>query len=236
MISRPPLAPGSRSSSLAARASIQLQRRRRAGAPAAGRGALLALALLVGSLASQRAARADGRFVDVHAGVLAGALTGGGSAGTADFFHQISGPGLGAEVGVRLLILDLSFRFMQTFDSSGRGGTISYIPLLGPSIEIPVARHMVLRPALAAGFGFGTPGPAHAPLSADQISAKGLLVVGKLGVERFFGPVFGLSLHAEGGYHYFIGGSGLVNGTAASDHSSGWQMGLFGSAVIHLGV
>ena len=195
---------------------------------------MLGLAAL--SLASPRLARADGRFIDLHGGLLAGGITGGGSAGNADFFHQIGGPGVGAEVGLRLLILDLSFRFLQTFDSSGRGGTISYIPLLGPSIEIPVARHLVLRPAVAAGFGFGTPGPAHAPLSADQISAKGLLVLGKLGVERFFGPVFGLSLHAEGGYHYFIGGSGLVNGTSASDHSSGWQMGLFGSAVVHLGI
>jgi len=194
------------------------------------------LSVSLASLAHPRPARADGRFIDLHAGVLAGGLTGGGSAGAADFFHQISGPGLGAEVGLRLLILDLSFRFMQTFDSGGRGGTISYIPMLGPSIEIPVARHLVLRPSVAAGFGFGTPGPAHAPLSADQISAKGLLVVGKLGVERFFGPVFGLALQAEGGYHYFVGGSGLINGTAASDHSSGWQMGLFGSAVVHLGI
>lgn len=197
--------------------------------------AALVLAVVV-TTARPREARADGRFIDVHGGLLAGGLTGGGSAGNADFFHQISGPGMGAEVGVRLLILDLSFRFLQTFDSGGRGGTISYIPMLGPSIEISVARHLVLRPALAAGFGFGTPGPAHAPLSADQISAKGLLVLGKLGVERFIGPVFGLSVHAEGGYHYFIGGSGLINGTSASDHSSGWQMGLFGSAVVHLGI
>jgi len=199
-------------------------------------GVALALSVAGASLSNQRAARADGRFVDVHAGVLAGGLTGGGSAGAADFFHQISGPGVGAEVGLRLLVLDLSFRFMQTFNSDGRGGTLSYIPMLGPTFEIPVARHLILRPALAAGFGFGTPGPAHAPLSADQISAKGLLVVGKLGVERFFGPVFGLSLHAEGGYHYFVGGSGLINGSSASDHSSGWQMGLFGSAVVHLGI
>src|SRR5205814_8155952 len=98
------------------------------------------------------------------------------------------------------------------------GGTLSYIPMLCPSIEIPVGHRLVLRPGLAAGFGFGTPGPAHAPLSADQISAKGLLVMGRLGVERFFGPVVGLSVHAEGGYHYFIGGSGLINGTSASDH------------------
>lgn len=209
----------------------------RHGRTTAWMGAGLAAALLVASAWDQREARADdGRFIDVHAALLAGGLTGGGSAGTADFFHQISGPGLGAELGLRLLIVDLSFRFMQTFDSDGRGGTLSYIPMLGPSIELPVARHLVLRPAVAAGFGFGTPGPAHAPLSADQISAKGLLVVAKLGVERFFGPVFGLAVHAEGGYHYFIGGSGLINGTAASDHSSGWQMGLFGSAVLHLGI
>jgi len=194
-----------------------------------------ALALLLTGLLAPREARADGTFIDVHAGVLAGGLTGGGSAGTADFFHQIGGPGVGAEVGIRLLILDLSFRFMQTFNSDGRGGTISYIPMLGPTFEIPLARRLVLRPGLAAGFGFGTPGPAHAPLSADQISAKGLLVMGRLGVERFFGPVFGLAVQAEGGYHYFIGGSGLVNG-AESDHSSGWQMGVFGSAVIHLGI
>lgn len=203
---------------------------------APGLGSALALSVFLASVLAQRPARADdGRFIDVHAGLLAGGMTGGGSAGTADFFHQISGPGVGVEVGLRLLIVDLSFRFMQTFDSDGRGGTLSYIPMLGPSIEIPVARHLVLRPSVAAGFGFGTPGPAHAPLSADQISAKGLLVMGKLGVERFFGPVFGLAVHAEGGYHYFVGGSGLVNGTA-SDHSSGWQMGLFGSAVVHLGI
>ena len=198
-------------------------------------GLAAALALLLTGLASPRAAWADGTFIDVHGGILAGGLTGGGSAGTADFFHQIAGPGVGAEVGVRLLIMDLSFRFMQTFDSDGRGGTISYIPMLGPTFEIHLARRLVLRPGLAAGFGFGTPGPAHAPLSADQISAKGLLVMGRLGVERFFGPVFGLAVQAEGGYHYFISGSGLVNG-ASSDHSSGWQLGLFGSAVVHLGI
>lgn len=199
-------------------------------------GGLLA-GLLLGALLPPRTARADGRFVDVHAAVLAGGVSGGGSAtGAPDFFRQVRGPAVGAEVGIRLLILDLSFRFLQTFDTNGRGGTISYIPMLGPSVEIPVARHLVLRPGLAAGFGFGTPGPAHAPLTADQISAKGLLVMGRLGVERFFGPVVGLAAHVEGGYHYFIGGSGLINGSSVSDHSSGWQMGVFGSFVVHIGV
>lgn len=208
---------------------------RRAGSSLAG--FVGALALVVAGLAAPRAARADGRFIDVHGAFLAGGITGGGSArGAPDFFRQIRGPGAGVEVGVRLLVLDLSVRFLQTFDADGRGGTISYIPMLGPTFEIPVGRRLVLRPGVAAGFGFGTPGPAHAPLSADQISAKGLLVMARLGVERFIGPVFGVAVHAEGGYHYFIGGSGLLNGSSVSDHSSGWQMGLFGSFVVHLGV
>ena len=160
------------------------------------------LAPLLGGAGQPRASRVldDGRFVDVHGGRPRGRRLGGGSAtGAPDFFRQVRGPAVGAEVGIRLLILDLSFRFLQTFDADGRGGTISYIPMLGPSVEIPVARHLVLRPSVAAGFGFGTPGPAHAPLTADQISAKGLLVMGRLGVERFFGPVMGLAAHVEGG-------------------------------------
>jgi hypothetical protein len=195
------------------------------------------------------AARADGRFIDVHGAVLAGGIVGGGTAsGAPDFFEQTRGPGIGAEVGVRLLILDLSVRFLQVIGANGREGTLSYIPMLGPSIEIPLIGggtdvegrrrlpKLVLRPGLAAGFGFGTPRPAHAPLSADQISAKGLLVIGRVGVERFFGPVVGLAVHVEGGYHYFLGGAGVINGSSVSDHSEGWQLGLFGSVVVHLGI
>jgi hypothetical protein len=196
-----------------------------------------------------RTARADGRIVDFHGAVLAGGIMGGGTAsGAPDFYRQTRGPGLGAEVGVRLLVLDLSVRFFQVIGSNGREGTISYIPMLGPSFEIPVMgggtdihgrprpATVVLRPGVAAGFGFGTPGPAHAPLSADQISAKGLLVMGRLGVERFFGPVLGLAAQVEGGYHYFLGGAGLINGSAVSDHSEGWQLGAFGSIILHLGI
>jgi hypothetical protein len=193
-------------------------------------------------------ARADGRFIDLHGGVLVGGMTGGGSAGDADFFKRTGGPGFGAEVGLRLLILDFSLRFFQVVGSSGREGTLSYIPMVGPSIEIPLMgggtdmsgrsrpAKLVLRPGLAAGFAFGTPGPAHAPLSADQISAKGLLVDGRVGVERFIGPVLGLAVQVEGGYHYLLGGSGIVNGSSVGDHSSGWQLGLFGSVVVHLGI
>jgi len=208
------------------------------------------LAVAVGALlALSGVARADGRIVDFHGAILAGGTIGGGSAsGAPDFFEQTRGPGIGAEVGVRLFVMDLSLRFLQVFDSSGRKGTISYIPMLGPTLEIPVVgggtdihgrprkARVVLRPGLAAGFGFGTPGPAHAPLSADQISAKGLLVMGRFGIEQFVGPVVGLAAQIEGGYHYFIGGGGVANGSSVSSHSEGWQLGVFGSVVLHLGI
>jgi hypothetical protein len=130
--------------------------------------------------------------------------------------------------------------------SSGREGTLSTI-MLGPMFEIPVlggeldtAGHrrpakLVLRPGATAGLGFGTPAPVNPPLSADQISGKGFLANARFGAEYFVQPWFGLEAHVEGGYHYFVGGEGVLNGAAVQDHSSGGQFGLFGSAVLHLG-
>lgn len=194
-------------------------------------------------------ARAEGRFVDLHGEVLVGAMTGRGSDKAApDFFHQTQGPGFGVELGVRLLVLDLSVRFVQMIGTDGREGTLTLLPMFGPSLEIPLQKgstdllgkrqppKLVLRPGVAAGFGFGTPAPVHGALSADQISAKGLIIMGRCGVERFFGPFVGLEAHIEGGYHYLLGGEGIVNGTSASDHSQGWQLGAFGGVVLHLGI
>jgi hypothetical protein len=194
-------------------------------------------------------ARAEGRFVDLHGEVMVGAMTGRGSDKAApDFFHQTQGPGFGVELGVRLLVLDLSVRFIQMVGSDGREGTLTLLPMFGPSLEIPLQKgdsdllgkrrppKLVLRPGVAAGFGFGTPAPVHGALSADQISAKGLIVMGRCGVERFFGPFVGLEAHIEGGYHYLLGGEGVVNGASASDHSQGWQLGAFGGVVLHLGI
>jgi len=194
-------------------------------------------------------AHADGRIVDLHGAVVAGGMTGwgNGATGSPDFFREAQGPGFGAELGVRLLVLDLSVRFLQMVGSNGREGTLSTV-MFGPTLEIPIeggrvdtAGHRrpaktVLRPSLAAGVGFGTPAPVNPPLSADQISGKGFLTTARFGIERFFGPVFGLEAHAEAGYHYFLGGQGLINGSRVDDHSSGGHVGLFAGAVLHLGI
>ncbi|HEY8924096.1 MAG TPA: hypothetical protein VIU64_06920 [Polyangia bacterium] len=203
---------------------------------------------LAGALAVAPAmARAEGRFVDLHAGLMFGGLTGGGNGGpsTPDFFSGTRSA-FGAEIGLRLLVIDLSIRFLQMLGSNGREGTLSTI-MLGPMFEIPVlggeldtASHrrpvkLVLRPGATAGLGFGTPAPVNPPLSADQISGKGFLANARFGAEYFVQPWFGLEAHVEGGYHYFVGGEGVLNGAAVQDHSSGGQFGLFGAAVLHLG-
>jgi len=203
---------------------------------------------LAGALAGTPAvARAEARFVDLHGGLVFGGITGGGNGGptTPDFFSGTRA-GFGAEIGLRLLVIDLSIRFVQMLGSNGREGTLSTI-MLGPMFEIPVlggevdtAGHrrpvkLVLRPGATAGLGFGTPAPVNPPLSADQISGKGFLANARFGAEYFVQPWFGLEAHVEGGYHYFIGGEGVLNGAAVQDHSSGGQFGLFGGAVLHLG-
>lgn len=208
----------------------------------------LVLAAAIVALAPS-VARADGRIVDLHTGLVTGGMTGwgNGGVGSPDFFHQVQGPGLGVELGLRLLVLDLSIRFIQMFGTDGRAGTLSTI-MLGPVLEIPLLDggtdadgrrrlpKLVLRPGLAVGVGLGTPAPVNPPLSADQISGKGFLGVARCGIERFFGPWFGLEGHVEGGYHYFLGGEGLINGADMKGHSSGGQIAVFGSAVAHVGL
>jgi hypothetical protein len=210
-----------------------------------GRGStpiVMALAALAGAavcLGGARAAQARAKLLDLHVGAVAGGMTGRGvDNSTPDFFHLAQGPAFGAEVGLRFLVLDLSIRFVQLVDSSGRAGTLSTV-MFGPSVEIPIVSRgerpvLLLRPGIGVGFGFGTPLPVDLPLSNDQISGKGLLVVGRFQVERMFGPVFGLGVEAQGGYHYFFGADATVNDQKS--HSSGWQIAAFGMLTFHFGI
>jgi hypothetical protein len=211
---------------------------------AALRAALMAGAFVI-VIAWSGAARArGGKLIDFHGAFLAGPLVGGGAAGAMDVFRRTQGGGFGLELGARLLVIDLSVRFLQTIGSGGFQGTLSSI-LIGPSVEIAVKGGgidalgkprpplVVIRPGLAAGLGFGTAAPVDPPLSNDQLAGKGLMIVGRFAVERMFGPVLAVGGEVQGGYHYFFGASGVVNG---NDRSDGWQVGAFGTVAFHLGI
>jgi hypothetical protein len=201
----------------------------------AGLGLALGLCLVLGAVAPAQA-----RLIDLYAGPRAGGIVGWGSrSSTPDFFEKVRGAALGAEVGVKVLVLNLSVSFMQLIDGSGRSGTLSQA-LLGLEIDIPLGpgqrredrRKLLLRPGAGAGVAFGTPGPVHPPLSNDQISDKGFVSQTKLALEYNPNVVLGFGVEGAFGYHYFIGAQAAND---VSTHSSGYQLtGLF-TATLHLG-
>lgn len=216
---------------------------RRRGFPSWLAAALIA-ATVLGTAGAARA-QAGGKLIDLHGSVLVGGMTGRGTnSAVPDIFRQSQGAGFGLELGARLLILDVSIRFLQMLGPNGYGGTM-LTGLVGPMMEIPIVSggtdadgkarppKVVIRPGLAAGVAFGTLVPVDPPLNDAQLASKGLLAVGRFGVERMFGRFLGLGGELQGGYHYMFGASNAVNG---SDHSQGWQGSLFATASFHLGI
>jgi hypothetical protein len=207
---------------------------------------VLAFVVVGAGLSSSARAQARSKRVDLYGSVLVGGTTGGGTArGAPDFFDASEGLASGVKLGVRLFVVDFSIRFLQMIDSHGAASTLS-TALLGSTLEIPlvgggqdVTGHprrleVVLRPGLGAGFALGTPAPVHLPIDNAQLSAKGFLVEGSCGVERLFGPYFGIGATLEGGYHYLFGQSATLN--SSSDRSQGWQLAIFTTFTGHFGV
>jgi hypothetical protein len=202
-----------------------------------GRNLLVALAV-AGTLAA--AQPADARLIDLYAGATAGGVGGWGTTpNTPDFFDSTRGPGFGFDLGMKLLVFDLSANFLQVVDGSGLSGTLIQF-LLGIEVDIPLGDAKlpdglprdVLRPEVAGGLGFGTPGPVNPPLTDSQVSAKGIVANGSVGYEHYLNPFMAVGGQVTFGYHYFFGGD-EVNG--ASSHSAGYHVIGLGTFTFHLG-
>jgi len=209
---------------------------------------ILLLALAVFGAASLRARPAEARLIDLHAGAIAGGVTGWGTtANTPDFFKRRGGPGVGAELGVKLLIFDVSVNFLQIFDSSGRGATLTQ-GLFGVNIDVPVGNQKfqdgvergksknIIRPIANIGVALGTPEPVHLPVDNAQLSSKGLVSYWGVGYEHFINEFMGVGAVANFGYHYFIGGGKSEDPTVMNQsHSAGYQFAGFATLTFHLG-
>jgi hypothetical protein len=192
------------------------------------------------ALALLAARPAEARLIDLHAGALAGAMTGwGNDPKTPDFFSKTRGGAVGAEVGLKLLVFDLSVRFLQVLDRSGAAGTLSEARL-GVAIDVPVGdgktpegkEKVLFRPGLYGGFGFGTPAPVKPPLSADQISDKGLVSNLRLALDYNIFNALAIGVEGDVGYHYFLGGQAIND---SQGHSSGVQAAGLATLTFHLG-
>jgi len=189
---------------------------------------------------------AEARLIDLHAGLTGGGITGWGStSGTPDFFDRRKGGGLGAELGVKLLVFDLSATFFQYLDGGGRAGTLEQL-LFGVNIDVPVGNDKfqegvergksrnIIRPLANIGIATGTPEPVQLPLDNAQISSKGIVSYWGVGYEHFLNEFMGFGGELEGGYHYFIdGGRSML--AANQTHSSGYQLAGFAKFTFHLG-
>ncbi len=162
-------------------------------------GTLLAAA----GLLAVAARPAQARLVDLHVAGQVGALGGWGSSSRPDFFDHTHGGTVGAEVGLKLLVFDLSGSFTQVLNSSGASGTLSQL-VLSIDVDIPIGRKrlstgqtvQIIHPSVGGGVAFGTPGPVSPPLDAAQISDKGLVVPARVGYEYFLNPF--IAVGAEG--------------------------------------
>jgi len=209
----------------------------------------LVLAIAVFGVASLRAGPAEARLIDLHAGAIAGGITGWGTTTeTPDFFQRRRGPGAGVELGVKMLVFDLSADFFQVFDGNGRAGTLSQL-LFGVNIDVPVGNQKfqdgvergksknIIRPVANIGVAAGTPEPVHPPLDNAQISSKGFVSYWGIGYEHFINEFLGVGAAANFGYHYFIdGGISMTDPNQPNqNHSAGYQLTGFATLTFHLG-
>jgi hypothetical protein len=205
--------------------------------------ALAALALGTTALAARPA---QARLIDLRADVRGGGFTGwGNTANTPDFFERRGGGGLGAEVGVKLLIFDVSANFFQVLGGNGAEATLTQL-LAGINLDVPLGNDKfqsgidrghnknILHPLANFGFALGTPEPIHPPLDNAQISHKGLVTNVGLGYEHFLTGVIAVGAEVDYGYHYFVGG-GQTMMAANQTYSSGTQLAGYATLTFHLG-
>ncbi|HSZ81749.1 MAG TPA: hypothetical protein VLA14_05680 [Polyangia bacterium] len=210
------------------------------------RSVALSLAAAALGLTAFAARPAEARLIDLRAGVEGGGITGwGATSNTPDFFDRRKGEGLGVDVGVKLLIFDVSANFFQVIDSNGREATLTQV-LGGVNIDVPVGHDKfqtgidrghnknILHPLAEIGFAAGTPAPVHPPLDNAQISDKGLVTYVGLGYEHFLTGVIAIGAEADYGYHYFTGG-GKSMLVANQLYSSGTQLAGYATLTFHLG-
>jgi len=187
-------------------------------------------------------AAAHARYIDLRLGLNAGGMYGWGTTpNTQDMFNRAAGPGFGAEIGLKLLVFDVSVNVLQIVKSGGLSATLIQ-GMLGTDIDVPVARaklpsghHMhIMHFGLEGGFVLGTNAPAMVPVTNDQLADKGISSRFRVGYEFLLNDFMGVGPSVDVGYHYLLGGQ-MVAANNTADHSSGYHLIGVASFIFHLG-
>ncbi len=173
---------------------------------------------------------AEAKLLDLYAATRAGGTVGWGlneiNPQASDFFKQVRGPTVGAEVGIELLLLNASINFNQMFDNNGPAGTLTQF-LLGFDGEIDLDGRQkprtFLRLGIAGGVALGTHKPVDPPLDNNQVSDKGFVGQATVALDHHLNDVFSVGIELIPGYHFFFaGGAAPVND--AGNQSQGVHM------------
>lgn len=173
-------------------------------------------------------------YAEVHGGALGGQGTGGdlvnNTANMFDeaFFEQAPHGAYGVLVGGRFLFVDAQIQHHQ-FTDGDRLATWTQFAA-GIDFELPIGsqtpeqkkagKGSYLEFGAHVGFGLGTGQQVMPPLSNDEISDKGFILQGKLGLGKHLNKVFDLGLAVPISYGYFFKSGG---GAAVNDLSTHYQ-------------
>ena len=146
----------------------------------------------------------------------------GTTSNTPDFFGRAAGPGFGFELGLKLLVFDLSVSFLQIIDGDGLSGTLTPGPVRGGDRH-PGRAHAKLDERRRASTSC-TPGDRRRRRAGDrraasvrrstneQLADKGFVVALPLRLRVLLEPVHGRRRpRLDFGYHYFLGGQAVNN-------------------------
>jgi hypothetical protein len=130
-----------------------------------------------------------------------------------DFFYRNEGGVTGFKLGVDVLFLEAIVDFKQGFSLGGwQSAWIGFLAGLKGTFDL--GETTVGYVAADVGFGVGTEGPFNPPVNDANVAQKGVVAVGRLGVDRQLNSVISVGIELDVGYHYlFLGGAAVSGAT-----------------------
>ena len=193
---------------------------------------LCAVALLCATAMPARAGLFE-VYGQLHAG--GGFGRGSAGAGSRDFFEAVQGGGIGGEVGVEIVYIDLFVDHYEFFTNKLQGNWTQF--MLGFDASFPMDDDHTTEATIGvdAGLGVGVLGSKTLADQTLQVSTRGLISELRLQGDRLLGKYASFGLDLRVGYHYLFDADKPINLPDNSGRSQGMQ--LFGGVAfkVHFG-
>ena len=185
-----------------------------------------ALIVLGALVTAPAAASADVVEFKLYGEARGGGMYGSGLSGDqkdAAFFQKSKGLGYGGAIGGRILILDVNIKHMQYRHSGDlstwtqfNGGLVLDVNL-GSGAEKKAHKGAYVELGAWVGFGLGTGAQIDPPLDASEVTDKGFMLEGQMGLGKHLSKIFDIGVVVPVSWGYFF------KSGAANDQSNQYQ-------------